>query len=202
MTYRLDSSAAEDVRWFWNQAPGELGLRASSMQPTTHCMGQGDDTRALNAARRWRRVWKALTALRDEQVRVLQRYYAAEVPWRGLEHFGDMAGVALLSDVARRRFRDTTGAKRVGEQAFGAWLRGLSARIRGERGGASDEDRRLASDIISDCDLALYRASHDYANACALVRLRQAEEAEGRERANVRQARVWRERKERERCKT
>jgi hypothetical protein len=88
--------AAIELRWFFTEADGELGLRAMSLEPGA---GGGDPERA--AARqtlaylRWTKVNGGLRAVGGTMARVLRVAYTPH-RWVGLERWYELAGVAAM----------------------------------------------------------------------------------------------------------
>lgn len=92
--------ARVELRWFYTEREGELGMRASNPEPGTG----GPETGEASAERRTRAytrdcdVLKRLRAIGPGLERVLRVAYAPAPPgfWRGLERWYELAGVAAL----------------------------------------------------------------------------------------------------------
>jgi len=100
--------AVVELRWFFAESDGELGLRAMSLEPGT---GGGDPVRAEERQReayeRWKAVNARLCAVGGTIARMLRAAYDSRERWPGLERWYEDAGVATLimseeSDVGRQ----------------------------------------------------------------------------------------------------
>lgn len=199
---RLFQDSASDVRWFFSDAPGILGLKASNWDGRSGSVDK-EDTRVAEAAHRYETIAEVLEAIGHRRTLVLQRFYQewskATVPWRGLEAFGSMAGLAVLTTVAKRAYKDDhTGL--VDHNEFLAWIRALSTRTMAGAKIAKD-DAELKSKILSECDGMLRRASVAYETNKANQKKTRGIQAKARNRMIEDEARdrrenpgAWRER--------
>lgn len=98
--------AKTELRWFFSEAEGDLGLRAASLEP-----GLGGEScpferahKRIGAASRWADVASRLRCLSSLDKRVLLVAYTPH-RWPGLETWYELAGVAALlaADDERRR---------------------------------------------------------------------------------------------------
>lgn len=88
------------LAWFFDGADGDLGLRAMSLEPTTHSEGeapQGISVHQYEAADRYRRIEAILREVEPWHRRTLERHYAPLPPsvrrlYAGL---GDVLAVCL-----------------------------------------------------------------------------------------------------------
>lgn len=87
--------ALHDLRWFYSEAEGDLGLRGQSLEP-----GLGGDSdpherasRRLEDASRWSDVASRLRAIGTRHERVLRLAYTPH-RWVGLDDWFELAGVA------------------------------------------------------------------------------------------------------------
>lgn len=93
------SEAAIELRWYFTESEGELGLRAASLEPGT---GDADPERAASrrtaAYLREADVIRRIHAVGGASARVLRVAYTP-YRWMGLERWYELAGVgALLLD--------------------------------------------------------------------------------------------------------
>jgi hypothetical protein len=156
---RLPGDSTADLRWFWNDAAGALGLKG--MNPDS-AGGGGDteDTHRVEAATRYREIALLLDRVGPAKTRILQRYHQ-EAVWRGLESFGVMAGIALVTRKAKEAYREDARDGRVNHGEFAAWLKALGARtMLGMSQTVDDRSLRLA--ILSEAELLLTRACSAY----------------------------------------
>lgn len=88
--------AAVELRWFFTEAEGELGLRAMSLEPSGHVEGAAAADRQTRAAVRWTEVSRRLEVISKEHGRVLRKSYGPKPrAWPiGLERWYELAGIA------------------------------------------------------------------------------------------------------------
>jgi len=156
---RLPGDSTADLRWFWNDAAGALGVKANNPDGAG---GGGDveDTHRVEAATRYREISLLLDRVGPVRTRILQRYHQ-EAVWRGLESFGVMAGIALITRKAKAAYREDAREGRVNHGEFVAWLKALGARtMLGMNQTVSDRSLRLG--ILSEAELLLSRACSAY----------------------------------------
>ncbi|HEU4728407.1 MAG TPA: hypothetical protein VFT22_10970 [Kofleriaceae bacterium] len=188
---RLERRDHADVVWFFTSAAGDLGERGMNLEGNRG-KGEFDDMFKLNAASRYRRISWVFGAMPLKQARVLQRFYEPVV-WRGLEAFGQFAGVALRSPVAKATFRRETRSMRASDAldgAFDVWLRALAYRVRMATKSVSQDDRDLVRRITAECDVMVSEACRSYTKHSTLqaiaerkgrkARLRYQSESAGR----------------------
>lgn len=171
---RLPSGSTSDLRWFWNDAAGALGLKGVNTDSAGGGGGDIEDTHRVEAAARYREISLLLDRVGAAKTRVLQRYHQ-EAVWRGLEAFGVMAGVALVTGKAKAAYRADAREGRVNHAEFVSWLKALGDRTMLGLN-VTPDDRGLKLAILSEAELMLSRACAAYEIAKALrVRERRAE---------------------------
>lgn len=203
--YRLSSGDAEDLRWYWLDAGGDLGMRSFSLAGGGFG-GNGDtDPKAIRASERDRRIRETLRLLGALGVRIvkpaderrLQIFYAKDPKetWRGLGAFGPLAGLVPRSAEAKRLFREDTGAA-CRREDFERWLRALSGRVLGPAKLLRAGDVALVQRIVADCNAALALACRRYTEAAREhARLAEADRI-GRLQACDRARAAWQAHKE------
>ncbi len=158
---RLTQRQANDVRWFWTDAGGDLGLRAMNLEPSVRSAADSDYSKAAAAQERYQRVNLIFDEMGPDHAWALRRFYEPAV-WRGLEGFGVYAGLALRSGLAKRAFCRQTGHERAGHVVFETWLKALSHRVHVPKHTPPKDDRELVRVIVADCDDALTAACRQY----------------------------------------
>lgn len=84
----------EDLYWFWNEASGDMGLRASPLEPSTGGQSDGMSARQLKSAARYNRVSLVLGGLDEDRVRLL-RLVHTEVPPALRPRFSKLGTLAM-----------------------------------------------------------------------------------------------------------
>ena len=172
---RLTQKQANDVRWFWTDAEGELGLRACNLEPSISGAGDFDDSKAASAQERYSRVNTIFDQMGPTHTWALRRFYEPAV-WRGLEAFGGYAGLSLRSQKAKSSFREQTGHDRAGHIVFETWLKGLSHRVHAPKTAPPKEDRELVRVIVADCEDVLTVACRQFDRHEVLLQIRTRKE--------------------------
>lgn len=161
---RLPQRDANDIRWFWSEAPGILGAQGINPEPdaprTSKTNAGTEDTRIAEAAERYQRIDDVLSTLSVRHQRVLQRFYQDAV-WKGLEAFGPLAGVAMVSESAKTAYRADRTTERAIQSHFIAWLHALSARTMPGMH-CSPDDRSMKRAIHIECDRLIAAACRAY----------------------------------------
>ena len=145
-----DRPAEAALRWFWNEADGEMGLRSSfpAMVARLECGGAtggkpimeiGDHR--IEAAGRARIISRALGELPERQRRVLCAAYGPYA--RELPGLGAAAPVAPMTEAAQAAHR-ASGTDRSIEE----WLVRLCARVTSKKPRSSNAAERLAFKAI------------------------------------------------------
>lgn len=191
----LDSNA--DLRWFWNEAPGQLGIKG--MNPDGGGGGKDSEEKLeavehrLEAAERYNQIKLLLDRIGDTQSRVLQRYHQ-EVMWAGLNSFGVLAGIALTTTAAKRSFRESSGVPRISHTDFVAWLRALSARTM-PGFNIADDDREIRQAILTEAEIRLSKACVAYETAKVMRKRERAAESKAHNALIIRESRAHHERR-------
>jgi hypothetical protein len=157
---RLPQTSTADLRWFWNDAAGALGLKGLNTDGAGGGGGDIEDTHRVEAATRYREISLLLDRVGPWKTRILQRYHQ-EAVWRGLESFGVMAGIALVTRKAKAAYREDAREGRLNHGEFAAWLKALGARTMLGMSQTVD-DRALRLAILSEAELLLSRACSAY----------------------------------------
>lgn len=190
-TLRLPQDSTADLRWFWNDAPGVLGLKAVNLDPSGGNT-ETEDTHRVEAACRYREISRILDRVGDARTRVLQRYHQ-EAVWRGLESFGVLAGVALITRAAKDGYRGDAIGQRAIHSHFVGWLQALSARTMPGHVVGHD-DRELKAAILREAETRLAKACLAYETAKALRGIERKAEVSARNALISREARAHQER--------
>lgn len=165
---RLSSQDEADLKWFWTEADGDLGLKSMFPQQMaqlqigngargTHTPKQLEpDGRLVEAATRARLVSRALETCRPEHVRILRAAYCESVfrPIRVL--YGELAELVTRTDAARQAYRRSRTTRSLEE-----WLTRLAARA--EKGEA--EPRRIVYQVRGEAEARLVAACRAYVGA-------------------------------------
>ena len=147
-----NQSAEADLRWFWNEADGDMGVRSSfpAMVARLECGGATGGRpimeiadHCLEAAGRARIISRALHELPEHHQRVLGAAFgpcAHELPGLGMA-----APVAPMTEAALAAHK-ASGTDRSIEE----WLVRLCARVNSKKARASNAQDRLAFEAIRD----------------------------------------------------
>jgi hypothetical protein len=154
--------ASSDLRWFWREAAGEMGLRSNFESVRLRLQGvYGNrtgavemDHRALGAASRVRAIHRRLERVPDDQVRTLFAAYGLVV-FPGLLPWGRCAGVLPLQPLSQQAHHRSRTKRSIED-----WLSRLHRNAR--KSGASSPERELAGELQRDAESALIRAENMY----------------------------------------
>lgn len=113
----------DDLRWFWCDSEAAMGRRSAGVEPSAGGGGGAPDRamtdRRIRATTRHREIRARLASLDGMAVCILEAAYGAQrVPREARRAFGELWGVALLTDVV------ADGAARTGRTRE-AWLTSL-----------------------------------------------------------------------------
>lgn len=139
---RLSSQDEADLRWFWTESDGALGLRSMFPQQMaqlqlgggrrgTHTPIQREpDRRLVEAATRARLISRALETIHQEHVRVLRSAYGDSVHRPLTVLYGELSELVVRTEAARRAHRKSRTTRSLED-----WLVRLVRRAdRGEQG--------------------------------------------------------------------
>lgn len=90
----LNNVRNEDLYWFWNEAHGDMGLRAAPLEPSTGGQCDGMSARHLKAAARYNRVSLVLGGMDEGTVRML-RLVHTEIPPAMRPRFSKLGTLAM-----------------------------------------------------------------------------------------------------------
>lgn len=145
--------AAADLRWFWREASGDLGLSSNFMAVVSRIEGAtpagntGEpDVRRLEAAARARRISATLGGMAPDAIRVLRLAFGSPD--------GDLRMVALSTTECEDAYRRSRTRRPPAE-----WFERLSISA---RKGDDLERRRTWARIQASAQLALSRALDAY----------------------------------------
>jgi hypothetical protein len=163
----MDSEDEADLRWYWNEAEGDMGLR-SNFAAMVACLELGgpagglpvhdDEEGRLKAAGRERRVRRAIELLSARDVTILVHAFGSGS--RKLPPFGRATGVVPLTAAARLTWANSGTTRPLGE-----WLVRLVCRVHGGLGNRPAQDRALAQTIRREAESMLLGAMRAYAAA-------------------------------------
>lgn len=105
----LSQDDERDLRWFFREASGDLGLHGVNLEPQIG--GNGDAqagvlehlTRAIPVVERWRVIYGRLILLRPDQRAVLSLVFGLPHFWAPYSEFGELAPLVELTATAIRR---------------------------------------------------------------------------------------------------
>lgn len=94
----------DDLRWFWCESEAAMGRHSAGVEPSAGGGGGAPDRamtdRRIRATTRHREIRARLASLDGMAVCVLEAAYGAQrVPREAARAYGDLWGVALLTDV-------------------------------------------------------------------------------------------------------
>lgn len=93
---RERQEAVIELKWFYSEAEGDLGMRAASLEPSGgDSDGAAKARRRTEACVRWTEAVRRLRLLPQGDERVLRVAYSP-VAWPGLERHYELAGVCAL----------------------------------------------------------------------------------------------------------
>ncbi len=169
MTPRREDTLVAELRWFWADATGDMGLKSNfeamraRMQRCAAKGGQPNtdiDERCVDAATREKRVRRALARVPDHEAIVLVN--ALGPGTREIPAFGRATGVVPMTRAARQTWL-SSGTNRSLED----WLARLVIRVHTGRGDDPAGDAALLKAIRQEAEQMLHAALQAYAAAAS-----------------------------------
>jgi len=169
-THRPFAACEEDLHWFFNDSPGELGLHSNFPPMVLRLILGGDSPRTvasyeiddcqLDAARRARRIERALSLVTEDRRDTLVGTFSGEAPLPMRLAFRELAWLAARSTAATEAYRNSNTAR-----TFEDWLSRLPRRAK------DDLVARLTLDrVILEAGQVLVQALLEFRAARAEVR--------------------------------
>jgi hypothetical protein len=160
---RLHPGDEEDLRWFFVESAGAMGVRSNfgaivrmidgGRSPQSG-MPREIEGRILASAGRARAVQATLERCGDEHAQVLRRCYGETSPAE-LAVFGKAGNLVPLSSLLEQGHRASRSKRPIAE-----WLQLLAARL--GKGTAGLKDRALARELTRDAEAMLTQAQRAY----------------------------------------
>jgi hypothetical protein len=186
MTPRREDAIAAELRWYWADATGEMGVRSNfeamraRIQRAASRGGKPNtdiDERCVEAATREKRIRRALAQVPDREAIVLVHAFGPGI--RELPAFEAATGVVPLTRIARQAWVKS-GTNRTLE----GWLARLLVRVHTGRSSGPENlarDRALLNAIRTEANQMLRAALQSYAACRYSERAGAANRVKGRE---------------------
>jgi hypothetical protein len=170
MTPRREEALAAELRWYWADATGDMGLK-SNFEAMRACIQRAAsrggkpnvdiDERCLEAATREKHIRRALAQVPDREAIVLVHAFGPGI--REIPVFGPATGVVPLTRVARQAWLNSST-----NRSLEGWLARLLVRVHTGRSSGPEHlarDRALLNAIRTEANQMLRAALLAYA-AC------------------------------------
>jgi hypothetical protein len=183
MTPRHRDALAEELRWHWADATGEMGLRSNfeamraRIQRAASRGGKPNtdiDERCVEAATREKYIRRALAQVPDHEAIVLVHAFGPGI--RELPAFGPTTGVVPLTRVARQAWLSSSTNRSLED-----WLARLLVRVHTGRSHDPAGDAALLKAIRSEAEQMLGCALESYATRRYPGKTGKAIDVKGRE---------------------